>query len=41
MSCHALLEGNRAVCVDELFFSDDGTIKPVRQTDEGIREPVK
>ena len=33
--------GRRAVCVDELFFNEDGTIKPVRQTDEGIREPVK
>ena len=33
--------GRRAVCVDEMFFNEDGTIKPVRQTDTGIREPVK
>ncbi len=33
--------GRRAVCVDEMFFNEDGTIKPVRQTNEGIQEPVK
>ena len=26
----------RSVCVDELFFNEDGTIKPVTQTKEGI-----
>ena len=31
----------RSVCVDELFFNEDGTIKPVTQTKEGIKEPVK
>jgi len=33
--------GRRAVCVDEMFFNEDGTIKSVRQTDTGIQEPVK
>ena len=33
--------GRRAVCVDEMFFNEDGTIKPVRQTDTGIQEPVR
>ena len=32
--------GRRAVCVDEMFFNEDGTIKPVKQTDEGIKEPI-
>ena len=31
----------RSVCVDELFFNEDGTIKPVTQTKEGIKEPLK
>jgi len=26
----------RSVCVDELFFNEDGTIKPVTQTQEGV-----
>ena len=31
----------RSVCVDELFFNEDGTVKPLTQTKEGITEPVK
>ncbi len=31
----------RSVCVDELFFNEDGTIKPVTQTKEAIKEPLK
>lgn len=31
----------RSVCVDELFFNEDGTIKEVVQTKEGIKLPVK
>ena len=31
----------RSVCVDELFFNEDGTIKPVTQTKEAITVPVK
>ncbi len=31
----------RSVCVDELFFNEDGTIKEVKQTKEAITEPLK
>ena len=31
----------RSVCVDELFFNEDGTIKPVTQTKEAITVPLK
>jgi acetyl esterase/lipase len=31
----------RSVCVDELFFNEDGTIREVTQTKEGIKEPVR
>jgi hypothetical protein len=31
----------RSVCVDELFFNEDGTIKEVVQTKAGITEPLK
>jgi len=31
----------RSVCVDEIFFNDDGTIREVTQTKEGITTPVK
>jgi len=31
----------RSVCVDELFFNEDGTIKAVTQTKEGITTPLK
>ena len=31
----------RSVCLDELFFNEDGTIREVIQTKDGIREPVK
>lgn len=34
--------GRRSVCVDYLYFNEDGTIKPVTQTVEGITvQPVK
>lgn len=28
--------GRRAVCVDELFYNEDGTMKPVKQTKKGV-----
>ena len=31
----------RSVCVDELFFNEDGTIKAVVQTKDAIKEPLK
>jgi hypothetical protein len=31
----------RSVCVDELFFNEDGTIKEVKQTKEAITEPLQ
>ena len=31
----------RSVCVDELFFNEDGTIKEVVQTKDAIKEPLK
>ena len=30
----------RSVCVDELFFNEDGTIKEVKQTKEAITVPL-
>lgn len=33
--------GRRAVCVDYLFYNSDGTMQPVRQTEEGLSLPPK
>lgn len=34
-------KGNlRSVCVDKLFFNDDGTIRMVEQTTDGVREEI-
>jgi hypothetical protein len=33
--------GRRAVCVEYLFYNDDGTIQPIKQTVEGISVPPR
>ena len=30
------VNGRRSVCVDELFYNEDGTMQKVEQTTEGI-----
>lgn len=31
--------GRRAVCVEYLYYNDDGTIKPIKQTEAGVSVP--
>lgn len=33
--------GRRTTCVEEMFFNEDGSVKPVKQTEEGVTEPAK
>jgi hypothetical protein len=33
---------HRVVCIDEMFFNEDGTIKPLKMTHEGVKPfPLK